>query len=218
MKPLQLHDWRGWARSGAVMLVAGAACGVAGYGVGHLIADRFPNAGDLPFAQFRWSDILAVLLAFGLLVATIATLVMTLNPRRLGRMLKLEGAATASEISQVRWQGAVMALSSLIMILPPIFGALNLDALMALGLVALLLAVHTVLNLKVYRGADELLRKVVMEASVLTFWIGQMALFAWAAAERIAGAPPVTAWDVYVVLMTLYLFASAIVTARRGLA
>jgi hypothetical protein len=43
-------------------------------------------------------------------------------------------------------------------------------------------------------------------------------LFLWAAAERLGAAPAITAWDIYAVLMTLYLAASLWISVRRGLA
>ncbi len=74
------------------------------------------------------------------------------------------------------------------------------------------------MNVRVYRQADELLRRAVMEAAAVTFFLGQLVLFMWAAAERLGAAPTITAWDIYAVLMTLYLGASIWISARRGLA
>ncbi|GAD58089.1 hypothetical protein [Brevundimonas abyssalis] len=51
----------------------------------------------------------------------------------------------------------------------------------------------------------------------LAFWIGQAALFGWAVAERLGVAPTLTAWDILVVVMGLYLVCSATVGLRRGL-
>ena len=89
---------------------------------------------------------------------------------------------------------------------------------MAMGLIILLFALHTVLNIRMWRGVDELLRRTTLEAATATFFLGQGLLFLWAAAERLSLLPPLTAWDAYAVLMTLYLFVSAVVSARRGLA
>lgn len=57
-----------------------------------------------------------------------------------------------------------------------------------------------------------------MEAAAATFFLGQGLLFLWAAAERLGVVAPLTAWDIYAVLMTLYLVALAVASARRGLA
>jgi hypothetical protein len=111
-----------------------------------------------------------------------------------------------------------MGLSGVILLLPVIFELAGLTPVIALTIVVLLLALHTVLNLKVYREIDELWRRAVMEAGTITFFVGQVALFLWAAAERLGVVPPITAWDVYAVLMALYLCISVIVSARRGLA
>jgi hypothetical protein len=111
-----------------------------------------------------------------------------------------------------------MGFSGLILVLPIVFTLAGLAGGLAMGLIVLLFAVHTVLNVRVWRGVDELLRRTTMEAATATFFLGQGLLFLWAAAERLGVLPPLTAWDIYAVLMTLYLMVSAIASARRGLA
>ncbi len=212
-------SWPEWARSLSKVFLAGFACGVAGYGVGYILAKFvFPDAGALPDLEVRWSDAVAAVAAISLIIGASAVLIVSLDPRRLGRMYKLEGPASAEEIARARLQSLVMVLSGVILLLPMILDVVGFAPLSALAIVVLLLGVHTTLNFKVYREIDELLRRTVMEAGTITFFIGQGALFLWAAAERLDVAPPINAWDVYAVLMALYLCISVIVTARRGLA
>lgn len=212
-------SWPEWARSLSKVFLAGFAFGVVGYGVGYVLAKFvFPDAGPLPDLNLRWSDAVAAVAAISLVIGAAAVLMVSLDPARLGRMYKLEGPASAEETAQARLQSVVMGLSGVILLLPVIFELAGLASVVALTIVVLLLALHTALNLKVYREIDELWRRAVMEAGTITFFVGQVALFLWAAAERLGVVPPITAWDVYAVLMALYLCISVIVSARRGLA
>ena len=212
-------SWPEWARSLSKVFLAGFAFGVVGYGVGYVLAKFvFPDAGPLPDLNLRWSDAVAAVAAISLVIGAAAVLMVSLDPARLGRMYKLEGPASAEETAQARLQSVVMGLSGVILLLPVIFELAGLASVVALTIVVLLLALHTALNLKVYREIDELWRRAVMEAGTLTFFVGQVALFLWAAAERLGVVPPITAWDIYAVLMALYLCISVIVSTRRGLA
>ena len=152
------------------------------------------------------------------LVSCPGTAIPSFYRRSLGRVLKLEGPAGDDEVRDARRQSAVLGLSGIIMILPMILSGLALPVTASLAGIGLLLVLHTALNLRLYRSVDELFRRVVVEAGALTFWLGQGLLFIWAAAERLAVAPPLTAWDIYVVLMSVYLIVSMVVTFRRGLA
>lgn len=206
-----------WSRALAKAVAIGVVFGALGYGVGQLLFRWFPGL-DLPLDQVRWADVAAVVLALALIVAAVGTAAAALRPVTLGRILKLDGPAGSGEIRDARLQAAVLGLSGVLMALPPLVMAMGLAVWPAVAAVAVLLVAHTVLNLRLYRSVDELFRRTVMETGALTFWVGQGVLFLWAAAERLALTPPLTAWDVYVVLMGVYLVASMVVTVRRGLA
>ncbi|WP_291837407.1 hypothetical protein [Brevundimonas sp.] len=206
-----------WARQLSKAVLAGAVFGAVGYAVGQFAAKLFPGLEpDLP--DLRWADIVAGLVAAVLLVSCLGTAITSFYRRSLGRVLKLEGPAGDDEVRDARRQSAVLGLSGIIMILPMILSGLALPVTASLAGIGLLLVLHTALNLRLYRSVDELFRRVVVEAGALTFWLGQGLLFIWAAAERLAVAPPLTAWDIYVVLMSVYLIVSMVVTFRRGLA
>ena len=205
-----------WARPLGGFALIVAVCGVAGYGVGHLAAEVFPHA--LPAADVRWSDVLACLLAGGLIFGMIAVLITSLDARRLGRMYKLEGPASAEEIAVARFQALVMGFSGVILLLPMVFSLLGLSPVFGVAAIAVLFVAHTVMNWRVYQQADELLRRSVLETATIAFFLGQGLLFIWAAAERLGVATPLTAWDIYAVLMAIYLTASLAVSLRRGLA
>lgn len=206
-----------WSHGLLKAVGAGAVCGVLGYAAGHVAADYFPGL-EPDLSGVRWADVVAGLLAAVLLIACLGTWGSTFNRRYLGRMLKLEGPAGDEEVRNARTQSAILALSAVIMTLPMVLSGLAVSPWAGLAGVGFLLAVHTLLNLRLYRSVDELFRRTVVEAGAVTFWLGQGLLFIWAAAERLGVAPPITAWDVYVVLMGLYLVVSMIVLMRRGLA
>lgn len=219
MTTLSPKTWPDWAKTIVRLALFGAACGVAGYGFGWLLATQiFPDAPPPSELNLRWSDILAFLVAAGMILGAAAMLIVSLNPRRLGRMYRLEGDASSTEAAQARLQSIVMGLSGVVLALPLIFSLTGVPPILGVVAIVLLLVLHTVLNLRVYRQADEMLRRLVLEAATLTFFLGQGLLFLWAVAERLGVAPPITTWDIYAVLMTFYLVVAVTVSARRGLA
>jgi hypothetical protein len=198
--------------------VFGAAFGAAGYGLGWLLAQVAPGGLDLIDRTVRWSDILAILVAAALIAASLLAFIVSLNAKQLGRLYNLEGDASRDEMAQARFQSLVIGFSGVIMALPVGLSLAGFNPALGLAAIGLLLVLHTVMNVRVYRMADELLRRAVLETAAATFFAGQLILFVWAAAERLAVAPPITAWDIYAVLMTLYLAVSIWINVRRGLA
>lgn len=196
------------------IMIVGAVMGVAGYFVGKALADA-TGGGDLNLA---WSDVLAGLVALGLFVGAVAVLIASLDPVKLGKMYGLEGASTPTEVGQARGQSLLIGFSGVLMILPLILERLSVPAAPALAGIVVLLVLHTAMNIRAYLQLDELYRRAVQEQVMATFFMGQGLLFIWAVGERLAGLPALTAWDVYVLLMTFYLTASTIVSVRRGLA
>lgn len=196
------------------LLLVGICLGVAGY----LVGERVAASGAFDGLPVRWADLLAVFVGMIMVVAAVATSLISLSPALLARTLNLEGQAGPDEIRDTRLQALILALSGVIVMLPPLLAMVDVAAAPALALLGLLLAAHTALNLTLYRRVDELFRRAVVEAGTLTFWLGQGVLFLWAVAERLGVAPALTGWDIYVVLLTAYLIASVGVAARRGLA
>lgn len=207
-----------WVRQFSKAVLTGAVFGAVGYAVGQFAADLFPGLSP-DLSALRWADMVAGGVAAVLLVACLGTAITSLDRGALGRVLRLEGPAGDAEVLNVRLQSLILGLSGVTMILPMVLsGLIGLPVTASLAAVGLLLAVHTALNLRLFRSVDELFRRVVIEAGALTFWFGQGLLFLWAAAERLGVAPPLTAWDIYVVLISVYLIVSMVVTIRRGLA
>ena len=216
MKPSSLSPsaWPRWVRA----LAFGAVFGVIGYGLGAWLAKVAPGGFGLADKAIRWSDGLALLVGFALVAGSLWALYVSLDAKRLGRMYGLEGDASREETRLARFQAAVLGFSGVILTLPIVFSLAGVSPALGVAAIGLLLVLHTVMNVRVYRQADELLRRAVMETAAVTFFAGQLVLFMWAAAERLGGVPPITAWDIYAVLMALYLAASLWISVRRGLA
>jgi hypothetical protein len=172
--------------------------GLAGAGVGYLVGGR------MEVEDLRWDDALALVIA--------AMLLMT------GVIMAAMAAMRSSKLPPAcgPLQALVMLIAGGLMV-APIWGP-NLASpdVVFIGLVLLSL-VQSVANLMLWRRADEMLRRVMVETSALAFWASQMALFLYAAAERLGLTGGVSAWGMMAVLMTIYLLASAVASMRRGL-
>ena len=175
--------------------------GVLGYGVGWLLADYVPHA-TFEELGLRWSDYAALVVALMLIVGGVFSLV----------------AASEIEVRDMRLQSAVVILSGMMLAAPPLaIASGNLAPGPTYAALMAVFILHSLMNLNLWRRGDEMIRRVILEAGAVAFWIGQAVLFAWAAAERLGLAPPVTAWDILAVLMSLYLICSMTATVRRGL-
>ena len=110
----------------------------------------------------------------------------------------------------------VMTLAG-IMLMIPIYGPNWVSAEVAMALVLGLLSIQTVANVMIFRQADEMLRRVMVETGSLAFWTLQLALFIYAASERLGLVEGITAWGMIGIMMAVYMVASAVAGARRGL-
>lgn len=192
-----------------------AAGGVAGY----LGATLFAEYVHLPSpAGLRWSDAAALVVALMLVAGGLSVLAASRNGRALAAVTSSEAPAEPGEVRDMRLQGGVLALSGVLIAAPVVAVAAGNGApVLTLGAIAMVFVLHTAMNLSLWRRGDEMIRRVIVEAGALTFWIGQAGLFGWAVAERLGVAPSLTAWDILVVVMGLYLVCSATVGLRRGL-
>ena len=195
-------------------VILGALGGAAGFGVGMLFADRIPEAA---FASMGWSDLGALVLAAVLIAAGALVTAATGHGRALAAMTNGEGPAAAPERRAMRLQGLVVIGSGLLLAAPPVAVMLGNPA-PGVTFFVLMTAViiHSALNYGLWRDGDEMMRRIIVEAGAACFWIAQLALFIWAAAERLGLAPTLDAWDALIVLMALYLICSSAVGVRRG--
>lgn len=181
-----------WKLAGLVLLAGlGAAVGyaVAGYGL----------AAEMP-----WDDALALLvavtlIALGLLGAvTVAT-----------RPASVPKGCGALQVAVFLLAGGLFLL--------PLYGPAWISSEGLFAGIVVVLALQTAANVLLWRRADEMLRRVMLETSALAFWIGQLALFLYAAAERLGLIGGITAWGMMAILMVVYLLASIAAGLRRGL-
>jgi len=180
-------------KAGMVVLLAGLG-GAFGYGAATL------TDGSLA----SWEDELAVVMAAAMIgVGLITAFIVARRPADIPR---------GCGILQV-----VVMLLAAAMFLLPVFGPALASPDVVFGAVLLLVAVQSAANLMLWRTADEMLRRVMLETGALAFWALQLGLFIYAAAERLGLVGTVTAWGLMGILMGVYFIASAIAAARRGL-
>ena len=155
-------------------------------------------------ANLPWEDAAAVILSAALIgMAVISGVVMAARPATVPK-----GCGTL--------QVAVLLAAGL-MFLAPVFATRWAGPQIVFAGIALVLIGQTVANLMLWRQADEMLRRIMSETAVLTFWIVQTALFLYAAAERLGLINGLSAWGMISILMAVYLFSSCVAAARRGI-
>jgi hypothetical protein len=152
----------------------------------------------------RWEDELAVVMAAATIgIGVITAFVVATRPSQIPR---------GCGVLQV----VVMLLAGTLFLLP-VFGSAWTTPEVVFGAVLLLLAVQSGANLMLWRNADEMLRRVMLETSALAFWAVQLSLFIYAAAERLGLIGTISGWGLMGVLMGVYFIASIVAGARRGL-
>jgi hypothetical protein len=152
----------------------------------------------------RWEDDLAVVMAVAMIgIAVVTAFVVATRPSDVPK---------GCGILQV----IVMLLAG-VMFLLPMFGTVWATPDVVFGAIAVLLAAQSLANLMLWRNADEMLRRVMLETSAMAFWALQLCLFAYAAAERLGLVATVSGWGLTGILMGVYFIASIVASARRGL-
>lgn len=200
-----------WKRLGL-----GAALGALGGMVG-VFAARGLNLDDM---KLRWSDELAGLIALALLalgvfmlvgvvIERLGLLLMRSDQPRLSAALKRQlGLQSLTLILAGGMLGAVPLLSG---------GLSDSDKVLFFAGITGVFILQTVINLLIWRTADEFYRRMMVETAAVAFWVLQSALFLWAVAERMGLAPALQSWDAVAVLMAVYLLLSCLVAWRLGL-
>lgn len=183
----------------ALRLLGIAALAAAGGATGYAMAS-VTALETLP-----WDDSLNLLMAALLVVSALASVVaMFVRPSSMPK---------GCGVLQI----TVLLLAG-VMLLLPIFGPAYASPNVVFGAVIVLLIGQSIANLMLWKAADELFRRVMAETSALAFWAVQLALFVYAAAERVGLVQSLSAWGMMGILMGIYLACSVIASARRGLA
>lgn len=201
-------------------MAGGAVVGAAAAAGGMALADA--NAFDL--LDGRWSFTLALWMGLTLLVIGLSLVALSFRGRFASAVMPgIEGLSVAGlgRAAFMRVQGAVLLLSGACLLIPPIYAAAPAPSAEAasgvFAAIVLLLATQSWLNWRVWRGVDELMRSVTVEAGFASFWLLQSALFLWAAAEVLGLAPALSSWDHLSILMLVYLGVSIAMSMRLGL-
>ena len=183
----------------ALRLLGIAALAAAGGATGYALA------GVTALETLPWDDSLNLLMAALLIVSALASVVVMFT--------RPSSIPKGCGILQI-----VVLLLAGTMLLLPIFGPAYASPDVIFAAVVVLLIGQSVANLMLWRAADELFRRVMAETSALAFWAVQLALFVYAAAERLGLVQSISAWGMMGILMGIYLACSVIASARRGLA
>lgn len=188
---------------------------LAGALVGWTVAELAPaNALE----GLGWADWLALLVAAMLLASGVFMTVAATRKDWLQRVMQTADPLGATDLADMRLQGAIILGSAVLLAIPPFHAAAGAPApALTYALMMPLLAAHSLLNLRLWRRADELFRRVIVESAAVCFWVLQLALFTYAAAERLGLLTPLTAWQAVSVMMAVYLLVSAWIGIRRGL-
>lgn len=204
-----------WWKFAAILIAAMAMGAGVGFVVGKVTKHVHPGV------HANGADVIALGVAAFYIGMTVLLLWIASNRMRLARILEGKAADTAASDDEVRsfvYQALVISLAGILLALP-IFGSrLIADnrqhrELYFVG-IALLFAVQTVSNVRLWRVSDEFVRKTMTTTAALTFAISQGGLFLWAAAEHMSLVKPVPAWDLLVNMMLLYIFVGAVVSMR----
>jgi hypothetical protein len=175
-------------------VVLGGVGALCGYGM----AQMFKDEGA------PWPDVLAVAMAVALIaVGLMSAVVLATRPSTVPR---------GCGVLQI----AVFLLAG-VLFLAPMYAPAIATPDVVFGAVVVLLAIQTVANIMLWRRADEMLRQVMAETSAMAFWALQTALFLYAAAERLGLVDTISGWGLTGILMAVYLLASIVASARRGI-
>lgn len=210
---------RSSARRLAFSLARAAAAALLGFLFGYYVLTALaPGGSGLDLSGLTWADGLLALCAVALITAAGALAATSFSAAALGRLLKSEGPATREEIGNVRLQAMVSALAGLLLLAPPVAASLGLDAGWSYLALLAVLAWQSLINLRLYRDGDEMIRDLMVRSGAVCFWGLQGLLFVYAAAERLGLVAPLSAWSMLAVLFAAYLIVSFVLTVRRGLA
>ncbi|CAN5284456.1 hypothetical protein BH10PSE2_BH10PSE2_21120 [soil metagenome] len=182
-----------WQTALGVIVLAGFGA-ATGIGMAHMTA----------LATASWADTLVwAMVAATLGTAALSAMALFARPNSLPR---------GCGVLQI----GVMTLAGLMLALPMV-ATRSVGADVVFIAVLVLLALQVVANLMLWRRADEMLRRILTETSVMAFWALQTALFVYAAGERLGVISGVSAWGMLGVLMGVYFIASIVAAARRGI-
>lgn len=154
--------------------------------------------------QFRWADFIALIVAMVCVIGGGRLFAESFDARAVAKRLGLEGEGTQSEKNELRMQALVSAAFAAAVIWPPL-ATLNGGAapVWSYVIIAASLGLQIWSMWRMGKNNDEYARAYMRHLTWGAFVIGQTALLAYACAERLGVAPPLTAWDIFMVFTAL---------------
>jgi hypothetical protein len=165
----------------------------------------------------RWADAVALCVALICAIAATRIFIRSLDAKKLGELMAVEGASTPREASQARLQALVLALLGLVMVWPPLMTMSHWPApLWSYAVIAAFLIVRLAYTNHVFQKGDEFVRQNIRVSAWRAFFLGQTLLIAYAGGERLGLWPQMNSWDVLVVMTALSILAPAFNVERRA--
>ncbi|MBL8542723.1 MAG: hypothetical protein JNJ63_02850 [Hyphomonadaceae bacterium] len=183
--------------------------------LGGVLGAVLTNAYLSNAAEVRWADGVALIIAMVCIIGSVRLFTESFNAAAVARRLGVEGEATSKEQRDQRVQALAGAAFGVAFFWPPLA---TLHGGPAPAISYVVIAAFLVLQVwSIWRGeqsTDEYARAHVRRLSWGAFLIGQTALLAYAAAERMGLVPPLTAWEILVLFTALSIIAPLI--SMRG--
>lgn len=201
------------------VLIAAPIGGVLGYAIGRAL-----KHGNIDIVRdWSFADLTSLVIALMLLISAGYAAWATTSNRRWNQMVERvaeDDPVDPAALVSGRRQALVAGLAGIMLALPPLAAHAGLTVEMrgfTGAAIALLLAMQSLINYRLWRDGDELTRTVIAQSGAACFWLLQLALFCWATLTRLHLVPETDAWTLMTVVMGVYLLVSFIVSARRGL-
>lgn len=209
------------------LLTIGMAGAAAGYGLMQLV-----KLTGLAVKTLSWFDVISMSIALGFLAMGLVSAVIASNRKRLAAALEssvdpllvasvqeAELPATDGEVRTAMTQAAVLGLAGILMLIPmftiaPVHAHPGL-AIWIFPCIFVMFLLQSALNLQLWLGSDEFMRKLILSVCAGSFVVSQGLLFLWATAERLHLVVAATSWQIFTLMMACYM-ATSFAVARRA--
>lgn len=167
-------------------------------------------------------DLIGFILAASFLAVGLLITAISLSAQQAGRQLEQSPdapPASKRELNLFRMQGGVLALAGLLLGAPQIAvmsGASSQSRTLVFAGIVLAFLLQSGLNWLIWLRSDEFVRALIMQTSVISFWVAQGALFLAAAAEKLGLTPGFSLWNACICLLTFYFVSSVVLAARSA--
>jgi hypothetical protein len=211
-----------------VRLVAMALVGAA---AGYTLIQLVKLTG-LTVKTLSWFDVISMSIGLGFLAMGLVSAAIATNRRRLAAALEGAGdpllvasereaelPATDGEVRTALTQAAVLGLAGILMLIP-IFLLAPVHTHPGLGIwifpaIFVVFLLQSALNLQLWQGSDEFVRKLILSVCAASFVVCQGLLFLWATAERLRLVAAASSWEIFTLMMACYM-AMSFAVARRA--